>query len=247
MLVVTSVTANIVSATGFAAGIAGELPSPLLPLLVLVFGCTGLWLLHRFVLAGSTAQAKGSMLAVTLALTLLVTYWTSNHAWPDRFPLGSRPKETNPTARAEAAASADAKASLTRGLKVTGPRNFAHIGTCTAVTGIGEIPKGYQVWVANLNDHEGIADRKALFNLRRVTHEGGGEWSTDRFGVGTKSDVRKNFWIFVYLLPDSVGSVLDNLIKPAKDPDYNPSLSAPITGFEPFAEVPVLRIAKETC
>ncbi|MEU8988484.1 hypothetical protein AB0C98_18890 [Streptomyces sp. NPDC048558] len=174
MLVVTSITADVVAIIGFVAVAVGVLPSPVLPAVVLIFGGACLYLVHRFVMAGSTTQGKVSMLGVTLVLTLLVTYWASNHAWPEHFPLGRHPKKSNTTAGTQEAASADASARLARGLKVTEPRKLGHIGTCALVEGTGEIPEGYQVWVANLNDEQGIADTRGCARLlTKVTVSGG--------------------------------------------------------------------------
>ncbi|WP_405880350.1 hypothetical protein OG762_18080 [Streptomyces sp. NBC_01136] len=247
VLLISSVAANVLSATSVAAGAAEKLPDFLLLPAVLVFGGTALYLLQRFVPVGSAAPARRVMLATTLVLTLLVAYWASNSAWPDRFPLGKQSEEAaNSEARKPTAG--PTFVSLARGLEVREPRKLARIGTCTAVAGTGQIPKGYQIWAANLNDQGGAPDTQGLFNLRRATQgEGERDWRTDAFGVGSTEAAGKNFWIYVYLLPDFAGSIVENLIKPEKDKGWHPSLSAPIAGVAPFDKIPVQRTADKTC
>ncbi|MFF1845238.1 hypothetical protein ACFVW9_26515 [Streptomyces sp. NPDC058217] len=247
-LVISSVTANVLAVVGALASAADKLPDAFLPIAVLIFGCTGLYLVHRFVMAGSRGAAKGTTLTTTLVLTLLVAYWASNHAWPDQFPLGRQRNAAVASSETRKPTAGASHASLTRGLKVSEPRKLSRIGTCTAVVGSGQIPKGHQIWVANLNDQGGAANTTGLFNLRRATQiDGDDQWKTDPFGVGGDLAAGKNFWIYVYLLPESAGSVVENLISPKSDEGWRPSLSAPIAGLAPFDEIPVQRTGENTC
>jgi hypothetical protein len=247
-LIFSSVTANLLSVAGVLASAANKLPAPFLPCAVLIFGCTGLYLLYRFVSSGSAVVARRTMLTTTLVLTLVLAYWASNRAWPGNFPLGRQPEKTDTTAETRGPAPGATSANLTRGLKVTEPQKLSRIGTCTSVVGTGQIPKGFQIWVANLNDQDGTANTSGLFNLRRATQvQGDSEWRTDPFGVGANSAAGRNFWVYVYLLPESAGSIVENLIRPDKDNGWRPSLSAPITGVAPIDKIPVQRTGENTC
>ncbi|MFD9938340.1 hypothetical protein ACFWZ6_34995 [Streptomyces massasporeus] len=243
-MVISGVTANVLSAAGVLASAADKLPASVLPAAVMIFGCTGLYLLHRFLPSGSAAAARRAVVATTLVLVLIVAYWASNFAWPGNFPLGRQAGETDAKTKEGGPTSGATSASFARGLKVTEPKKLARIGTCAEVVGTGQIPEGYQVWAAHLRDREGVADTTGLYNLHRASEANDGEWSTGLFGVGTDADVGKDFWIYVYLVPDSVGSVVENLIKPE---GWNPSLSAPIVDTDPFAEIPIHRVREQTC
>ncbi|MFK0123408.1 hypothetical protein ACIQSP_08845 [Streptomyces nigra] len=247
-LIISSVTANIFSVLGAVASAANKLPAFFLPSAVLIFGCTGLYLLHRFVSSGSAVAARRTMLATALILTLVAAYWASNRAWPGNFPLGRQPEKADTATESRGSAHGATSATLMKGLKVTEPQKLSRVGTCVKVTGTGKIPQGYQIWVANLNDQDGAANTTGLFNLRRATQmQGDGEWRTEPFGVGGDSDAGKNFWVYVYLLPESAGSIVENLIRPDKDDGWRPSLSAPITGVAPLTRIPVQRTAENTC
>ncbi|WP_159403812.1 hypothetical protein [Streptomyces sp. NRRL S-646] len=238
-------TANLLSVGGFFASAAYKLPAPVLPVAVLIFGGTGLYLLRRFL--SSAVAARRAVLAATLVITLIVAYWASNHVWPDSFPLGKQSDKTGATKETRGPTTSAESGNLARGLKVSEPKSHGRIGTCTPVVGSGRIPEGYQIWVANLNDQGGKPDTFGLFNLRRATQEGVSEWTVSPFGVGADSDVGKNFWIFVYLLPESAGSMIGNLRLPDKDPGWRPSLNAPISGVDPIDKIPVQRTADHTC
>jgi hypothetical protein len=240
------IAANVSAIGGGVASVVGALPDYFLPPAVLLFGGATLYLLRRYVT--HAALARRIMLSSTLVLTLLMAYGVSNWVWPHRFPLGQvTAKDAQEGAQGSAAGAAHA--SLARGLKVTEPTQREPIGTCTAVVGTGRIPAGFQVWVANLNDQGGKPATSALYNLRQATPplEGEADWTTGAFGVGGASDGGKTFWIYVYLLPNSAGSIIENIIMPAKDPGWRPSLKAPIAGLKPFDKIFVQRTSEDTC
>ncbi len=104
---------------------------------------------------------------------------------------------------------------------------------------------GYQVWVANLNDKNGDPDMSTLFNLQPAAQVDGQEsWKTNLFGVGTETDKGKRYWIYVFLVPDSVGSVLENVRLPE---DWGVSLDGPIEDVAVVTRIPVERTAADTC
>ncbi|MGW2636515.1 hypothetical protein [Streptomyces sp. NPDC001348] len=246
-LVISSITANVLSVAGVVASAADKLPAPLLPAAACIFGCTSLYLVHRFLLAGSGAATRRAVLTMTLALVVIVTYWASNLAWPGAFPLGKQPEKADATVGAKQLTAGAEQENPARDLKVEKPQQHGRIGTCTPVVGTGKIPEGFQIWVANLNDKGGEADTRGLFNLRGADQVGAGEWQVSPFGVGADSDAGKNFWIYVYLLPDSAGSIIKNLRRPTKDEEWRPSLNAPIAGVDPIAKIPVQRTGDDTC
>ncbi|WP_329598031.1 hypothetical protein OIE43_21895 [Streptomyces pseudovenezuelae] len=246
-LVTSSITANVLSVAGVVASAADKLPASFLPAAAFIFGCTSLYLVHRFLLAGSSAATRRGVLTMTLALVVIVTYWASNLAWPGTFPLGKQPKKADVTVGAKHLTAGAEQEGPPQELKVKEPQQHGRIGTCTAVVGTGKIPEGLQIWVANLNDKDGEADTTGLFNLRQAEQEGVSEWRVSPFGVGTDSDAGKNFWIYVYLLPDSAGSIIENLRRPAKDEGWRPSLNAPIAGLDPIDKIRVQRSGDDTC
>lgn len=247
LLLISSVSTSVLGLGGFAASAAEVLPGHFRPFAVLLCGAACLYLLFRYVTVGRAVLARRIMLSAALVLTLLVAYGVSNRVWPEHFPLG-REISTSAKGGTERPAVGATPANLTQGLKVSEPRKLARIGTCAEVVGTGRIPRGFQVWVANLNDHGGKAEVGGLHNLRRATRaEGETDWRAGPFGVGVDSDEGKNFWIYVYLLPDSAGSAIEGMIKPAKDPHWRPSLKTPITGSKVISRIPVQRTAENTC
>lgn len=124
------------------------------------------------------------------------------------------------------------------------PAMHAEIGTCTQVTGNGRIPAGFHIWVANLNDKDGEPDTSELFSFQTIHPTGPNAWATNPFAVGVPDPTDPNFWINVYLVPDSVDSVLANIALPKS---YSVSLKAPIRGAYLIAQIPVVRNSSKIC
>jgi hypothetical protein len=144
----------------------------------------------------------------------------------------------------QSATSSQISASIkTLGAHIT-PASHADIGACTQVTGSGAIPAGYRVWVANLNDMDGEPDMSEFFSFQPVHSGGPDEWETNPFSVGSAKPTDPNFWINVYLVPDSVDSVLSGVVLPK---GWAVSLRGPIKGSYLIAEIPVVRDGSGTC
>jgi hypothetical protein len=138
---------------------------------------------------------------------------------------------------------ADAKPSgdPTKGIDVTkvgdtvpGP-DTEKIKACIAVSGVGKMPKGYQLWVANNFDIDGEADPANLYNLQRVVQTTGqATWHTPVFGVGEGQKHKGTyFWIHVFLLPRSSDTVLQNLLGDA------PGFKETLPGTKPIESIRV--------
>lgn len=85
----------------------------------------------------------------------------------------------------------------------------------------------------------------ALNNMQRADQpDGETSWRTPEFGVGLDaSDAGTDYWIYLFLLPESADSALTNL-KPTK---AGRSLAAPVKGATRVDKFRVTRTGAITC
>ncbi|UUU34191.1 hypothetical protein JIX56_32555 [Streptomyces sp. CA-210063] len=128
---------------------------------------------------------------------------------------------------------------IKNGIEVPNPHGD-DIPACTIVSGRSKIPKGSGVWVGHTNGTARRANDDVFYNVRHSQVEPGeNEWYTEEFTVGSGSkDIGAHFYIFVYLVPDSVGDILDTL----KDP---PTLTAPPSKSQLVTKIRVKKIKGE--
>ncbi|MEU3342552.1 hypothetical protein [Streptomyces sp. NPDC006668] len=160
----------------------------------------------------------------------------------------SRPSRSTATQAAEASLAAqDSKWEKTLAVlrRAITPAPKTSIGCTATVSGTGFVPDGWDIWAANLNDINGRPDTSEFFHWTKAPHPSGdNEWTTPPFPVGFKDSPSSHFWIFVYLVPQAAGSVIDNVELPK---DWSVTLRAPISGSIPLAKTPVERATTAKC
>ncbi|GHB22686.1 hypothetical protein GCM10010306_014290 [Streptomyces umbrinus] len=250
-LIASSITVNVVSlGTAIAAPLA-DLPEGVQAAAVGVAGVTSIGLIWKYVTVSRATLARNLLLASCALVTVLGILLT----WPGGSPIkstqnkqgtesdakndqtqGSKPA-SNETAVRKAAAQ------LKQGIKE--PDRESDIPSCITATGDGRIPSGYGLWVANLPDSGGTADMTALSNMQRADQpDGETSWRTPEFGVGLDArDAGTDYWIYLFLLPESADSALTNL-KPTK---AGLSLTAPVKGATRVDKFRVTRTGTITC
>ncbi|WP_060884389.1 hypothetical protein [Streptomyces caniscabiei] len=116
-----------------------------------------------------------------------------------------------PTAQADPKSAADP----TKGIDVTKvgsqvpTEETMEVAHCLTVSGVGKMPKGYWLWVANNRDVDGQPEAGSYNNMQRASQPAGEtRWATTVFGVGERADTERIIWIHVFLLPRSTDTQL---------------------------------------
>lgn len=188
-----------------------------------------------------------SKLLHRLFVGLLVTTTVISTAmvWPGpASPRAQRNSTTGPTAEGDPKSSADP----TKGLHVT--KVGAHAPTteglevahCLTVSGVGEMPEGYWLWVANNFDRDGEPEAGSYNSMQRAMQtEGRARWATPEFGVGKRENKEQIIWIHVFLLPEAT----DERLKRVHGGAWGISGSYP--GTEPIAAYKVRQDGTGDC
>ncbi|MGA5506730.1 hypothetical protein [Streptomyces umbrinus] len=197
------------SVAGVVLGVAGLLADHysnsadwLGPSSAVVVGSATIFAAWRWLRPGTHPMLQRNLL---LGLLAVMTAAGAVLAWPS-------PRSEN--------ASGDAKNVSVKGIAVTkvgenGPNLTGElpINACLTVSGKGNIPKGYGIWVANNRDVDGEPGVDGYWSLQRA-NEGDGEektWRTGLFGIGNeRGDANNYFWVHVFLIPPQTDAALSN-------------------------------------
>ncbi|MFF7394098.1 hypothetical protein ACFZAE_37360 [Streptomyces scabiei] len=210
------VTAAVLAAAALVADHYADLPQWLGTAALISLGgalCFAAWhwlsptshstLLHRLFV--------GLLSAVTLTAGILT--------WPGSEP-ASRTSKADGKSVSDSTTTADRKSSddPTKGITVRKVGNLApgsdpmEVDACIRVSGTGQMPKGYWLYVANNRDIDGEADAVNFYNLQPATPHGQSGWRSDQFGVGEETkDIGAKFWIHVFLVRSATHATLDAL------------------------------------
>jgi hypothetical protein len=231
-LILSSIVVNALSAGALAWSFAKDLPDTVKPIAVAAAGAASAYLIWHYVTASHGAVARKMLLGAVAVITVL----GGALAWPN---IGEAKATTNSKPGVATLAS-KLKAGIFR------PAQNEQVGTCVAASGTGNVPKGYQIWVANLADANGQPDTSALWNLNHGNQgQGATRWTTELFGVGDLKD-RGAHWVQVYLIPESASSALENRA-PTENGKPVINLTAPIIGSALVDSIRVTRTGERTC
>lgn len=145
----------------------------------------------------------GLLLTMTVACTAL--------AWNRTEPATRDEKNTTqPPAAGTLAGDLRPGIRVTRIGGIEPGEEITEVPHCLAVSGVGKVPEGYGLWVANNFDKDGQAEVRSHNSMQRVTQpEGQSRWTTDpAFGVGEEGKKGQVVWLHVFLLPRSTDNVL---------------------------------------
>ncbi|MFK4222786.1 hypothetical protein [Streptomyces sp. NPDC019890] len=239
-LIISSVTANALSAATILAGAFTDLPDAARPLAITVAGAASCGLVWKFLTISRADLTRKLMLGATAVITALCVALF----WPGRSLLGGT--DAKPTAAGQATAlEVDLDKAVAQLRQSIQPAQNAAVGTCTSVSGKGTIPFGYEIWVANLSDARGAPNTARLYNLQRASLANG-TWQTPVYGVGLPGDTGKQFWINVFLLPVAAGSILALTLRGDRK-GWNSNLFGSIGGAVQIDEIHVERTSNKTC
>ncbi|MFE9115706.1 hypothetical protein ACFYN9_39750 [Streptomyces collinus] len=230
-LVITGVLVNVIGFGSTIAAAVADRPA-LTPVGIAFMGVGAAWALWKYIPFDRLVVVRSLVVGLVAAITLMLVAVT----WPDE---GAR---SNDSPEARQAAWNKTIARLKRDIA---PAPHATIGCTATVSGTGYVPKGWEIWAANLNDVNGSPDTSMLFHLSKAPYVSGDDsWETSPFPVGNKVVTSNKFWIFVYLVPQAASSVVENTDLPD---GWSVSLHAPISGSIRLAKLPVERAPGTKC
>lgn len=232
---------------GGAVGFLDKIPNDVRPFIIAALGICSLILTYRCFLVQTNSRAVRSSLrrrniifqtlVPWLVLTALAFVWL----WPGSKG-ADQPQKDAKSPTSTPSLSAKKLSVVISEIKdgITSPDPSGdQIHACIKVSGVAKIPAGFQVWVMHRNGDKDGPTGELYFNVRQGNpKEGTNKWATDQFTVGSKSDVGKYFWIFLYLVPDSAGNVLRTL---NDAPTLNVTPAGPPFNARLITTIPVIK------